>query len=280
MKHKPHTIAAEANKAMYDSKRKADIASAAGHLRHAMLKSLFGELLTSIYNSVARHSARPTVLDLGAGEGTATLPLLKLGAIVSAVDISKDQLNALQVKCADYSEGLEVLCGDALDIVREMQAQGKRYDIVVAISFLHHIPDYLGLIQQAATLLKDNGCFFSFQDPLRYDTISKIERMFSIFSFLSWRIFQGNVIGGVQRRIRRSKGVYLDDCIEDNYEYHVVRNGVDQNAIRRLFEDLGLECKIICYFSTISRFWQAIGAKLGIRSSFAVIAGNQDTRKM
>lgn len=77
------------------------------------------------------------------------------------------------------------------------------------------------------------------------------------------------------RRIRRSRGNYLENSVQDNTEYHVTRNGVDQDAIRRLFKEQGFDCNIVPYFSTQSCFFQLIGTVLGIKNSFAVIAQRQ-----
>jgi hypothetical protein len=89
---------------------------------------------------------------------------------------------------------------------------------------------------------------------------------------LLWRIRRGDVIGGIERRVRRSRGIYFDDCPQDNSEYHVVRGGVDQDAIAELFKELGFECQIIRYFSTQNRFWQFVGSAIKACNTFSVIA--------
>ena len=187
------------------------------------------------------------------------------------VDISESQLQMLRSTCADYPT-LEVRCLDVADAINSLQVENKQYAIVIAISFLHHVPDYLGLIRQAVTVMSPYGQFFSFQDPLKYDSIGRFTAAFSTLAYLSWRVFKGDVVGGVKRRIRRSRGIYLDDSPEDNAEYHVTRNGVDQAAICDLLGESGFECEIVRYFSTQSHVWQSIGAALGLRNTFAVIA--------
>ena len=77
---------------------------------------------------------------------------------------------------------------------------------------------------------------------------------------------------GLKRRIRRNRGVYLKDSVHDNTEYHITRNGVDQEAIRLLFKECGFDCNIVSYFSTQSRFCQPIGAILNMKNTFAVLA--------
>jgi SAM-dependent methyltransferase len=222
-----------------------------------------------VFDNARKHAKSPLVLDLGAGEGSVTLPFLELGAKVVAVDISKSQLDALKTKCGQFRDMLEVRCIDIGEALREKR---EKYDIVVANSFLHHVPDYLGLIKEAATVLSPHGQFFSFQDPLRYDSVGKATMMFSTLAYISWRIFKGDVLNGIRRRIRRSHGNYLQDSVPDNTEYHITRNGVDQDAIGRLLQEMGFVCNIVPYFSTQSRVFQPIGALCGVTNTFAVVA--------
>lgn len=272
IKNKAQKVASSANEAVYDSEKAQDYVDGAPHIKHYMLRELYGELVVDVYNFATNHTSTPKVLDLGAGEGSVTLPFLELGAKVTAVDISEDQLENLKAKAADYVENIEVRCQDVFEATKSLQSDGDKYDIIVANSFLHHIPDYQKLIRQSISLLSPYGQFFSFQDSLRYDSVGKINRIFSKSAYFSWRIFKGDVLGGLKRRLRRSRGIYLEDCPEDNAEYHVTRNGVDQEAILKLLTNHDFECEIIRYFSTQSSLWQPIGKKLGIENTFGLIA--------
>jgi 2-polyprenyl-3-methyl-5-hydroxy-6-metoxy-1,4-benzoquinol methylase len=266
---KDSEIARLANKAAYDldiSKRYLD---GSPHLKHAMLRDLYSGLLSQVLDRA--RSAQSNVLqalDLGAGEGTATLVLLELGARVTAVDISSKQIDSLREKTIQYADRLDARCQDAAELLEEEQ----HYDVVIANSFLHHVPDYPGLLRKVIAKMSPHAQFFSFQDPLRHDTVQAFTRAFSSVSYFFWRIFQGDVLGGIRRRIRRSRGIYLPDSIHDNAEYHAVRNGVDQEAITQLFESAGFECRVVPYFSTHSSLFQSIGAGLRLENTFAIIA--------
>ena len=262
-------IASLANLASYDAEATRKYIDDAPHIKHAALRNLYGKLVVQVFDAAAKYTKTPRVLDLGAGEGSVTLPFLELGAKVVAIDISNSQLHELKRKCEHFGDMLEVRCEDFNDTLRD---KNSAYDIVVLNSFLHHVPDYLGLIKAAAAILNPHGQFFSFQDPLRYDSVGSITMLFSNMVYLSWRVFRGDVMGGLMRRLRRSRGTYLANSVHDNTEYHVVRNGVDQDAIRALCEEQGLDCGIIPYFSTQSRLFQPIGTALTLKNTFAVIA--------
>jgi ubiquinone/menaquinone biosynthesis C-methylase UbiE len=262
-------IAALANAAVYDSEASKKYIDGAPHIKHSSLRMLYSNLVVQIFENAKIHNTPPTVLDLGAGEGSVTLPFLELGARVVAVDISNRQLSALKNRCERFGQMLEVRCED---ISVTLKDKSKKYDIIVVNSFLHHVPDYMGMIKEAVTVLTPHGQFFSFQDPLRYDAIGKTTSIFCKLAYFSWRAFKGNAIGGLKRRMRRSRGIYLEDSIHDNAEYHAIRNGVDQDAICGLFRAENFDCNIVAYFSTQSRIFQPLGTALGMKNTFAIIA--------
>jgi SAM-dependent methyltransferase len=273
MDDRANRTAALANIAAYGPEATRKYVDGAPHIKHASLRKLYASLAVQVYDYAGEHTAVPSVLDLGAGEGSATLPFLELGATVTAVDASRSQLELLQSRCERFGDRLTVRCEDMADTLRDKHAN---YDVIVANSFLHHVPDYLGMIGEAVTLLAPWGQFFSFQDPLRYDSVGRPTEMFSTLAYFSWRIWGGDVVGGLRRRLRRKHGIYLEDSMHDNAEYHATRNGVDQDGIRRLLEDRGYDCNIVRYFSTQSRLFQPLGSALGVKNTFAVIARHKE----
>ncbi|MEO0974507.1 MAG: class I SAM-dependent methyltransferase, partial [Pseudomonadota bacterium] len=152
-------VAALANSIAYDRENAKRYISGAPHIKHDSLRQLYGTLLVRVLDKAQQHTDEVRVLDLGAGEGTVTLPFLELGASVTAVDLSEAQLDSLKTRCADYSDRLTVVCDDVAAVLDRLPAH---FDVIVVNSFLHHIPDYLGLIDKAITLMTPHGQFFSF----------------------------------------------------------------------------------------------------------------------
>ncbi len=263
--------AALANETIYNAGWTEIFVEGAPHLKHASLRALFARLIRQVYGRAAEHTSTPRVLDICAGEGSVTRQLLELGAQVTAVDVSTSQLAELGRKCARFGDRLETRRGDVCEVLGQLDGP---YDVVVASACLHHMPDYVGVIRDAIKLLTPAGQFLSFQDPLRYDSVGRFTRAFDELSYLSWRVFQGDLWGGLKRRLRRSRGV-LDDSPLDNAEFHVVRGGVDQNAIAALLKAAGFECEVIRYFSTQSRVFQPLGAAIGEKNTFAIVARRQ-----
>lgn len=269
MRETTDKVAALANISAYDAEGAKDYINGAPHIKHACLRELYARLLLQVFSHAKQYSGMPRVLDLGAGEGSVTLPLLEMGAQVTAVDISKDQLEILRTKCKEFEMRLEIRCEN---IGESLKMRDRLYDIIVAHSFLHHIPDYLGMINNLIPLVTEHGQFFSFQDPLRYNSLPRWVKLFSDVSYGSWRLTRGDVWEGLKRHIRRKCGVYLDNSIHDNTEYHVMREGVDQDAIANLFREHKFKCEVVRYFSTQSGAFQAMGDAIGVTNTFAIIA--------
>jgi SAM-dependent methyltransferase len=265
--------AADANRAVYNSGWTEVFVEGAPHIKHASLRALFERLLAQALERAASQASPPRVLDLGAGEGSVTQLLLERGSAVTAVDVSESQLAELRRKCSSFADRLDVRCGEVESVLQSLEGP---YDLAVASAFLHHVPDYLGLLRRVIELLGPHGQFLSFQDPLRYDTIGRLTKALGEVGYLSWRVFQGDLRGGLARRLRRARG-QLDDSPLDNAEYHILRNGVDQEAIARLFREAGFECEIVRYFSTHGRMVQALGSMLKCENTFAIRASAAST---
>ncbi|MBX3291297.1 MAG: methyltransferase domain-containing protein [Acidobacteria bacterium] len=270
---KQHDIAAAANAATYDEVLTRTCTELSPHIKHPTLKRLYENLIADLYQRAAENSSVPAVLDIGAGEGSVTLPFLEFGCRVTAVDLSTSQIAELEKKCSRYADRLETRC---MDVTEFLETTAERFDLIVANSFLHHVPDYVGLVEKALMLLRPGGQFFSFQDPMRYDTLPPVTRIYSGAAYIGWRLFDGDVIRGIGRYIRRKRGVYLDDSPEDNTEFHATRNGVDQNAIAEMLRKQGFEVEIVPYFSTHSPFFQKLGETLNVADSFGIVARRTD----
>lgn len=266
----PSSSAADANRVFYRSFDHAGYVVGAPHLAHSSLRRLQAELLVEVFRCAQRHRVVPRVLDLGAGEGVVTRGFLELGAEVTALDVAAEPLAALQASIPRaWTSRLTLVCEDA---ERFLAAAGPRFDVVAASSFLHHVPDYVALLKQIIGRLGAHGQFFSFQDPMRYRTLPTATWWFDRASYAVHRLGQPDVVGGMLRTLRRRFGYYRNDDPHDNVEYHVVRDGVDQEAIRQLLETSGFRVRIVRYWSAHATFAQNLGERLGLLNTFAVLA--------
>jgi ubiquinone/menaquinone biosynthesis C-methylase UbiE len=102
---------------------------------------------------VGSSSGAPRVLDFGAGTGNLTRHLLELGALVVASDVSSGCLNELRCR-AGAGARLELSLLNGKDL---SQFPDGSFDLVATYSVLHHVPDYLALIDEFVRVLKPGG---------------------------------------------------------------------------------------------------------------------------
>lgn len=262
-------LGSSSNRSAYDQLAIGAYGAGAPHLRHEGIVRRYRSLISRAFEAAESGEIRnPKVLDIGAGEGTITKQFLILGAKVLAVDVSSRQLEQLAENCRGIDALLEVRNADINDLLKEEAT----FDIVVANSLLHHIEDYMGLVEGILGKISTNGSFLCFQDPMWSSSLTLRDSLMSGIAYTWWRLQQGDLVSGAGRKIRRSFGVYLQDSLADNTEYHAVRNGVDQHALCHLLESHGFVAEIAEYCSFHSDFWQRIGERVGVRNTFGIFA--------
>jgi SAM-dependent methyltransferase len=148
----------------------------------------------------------------------------------------------------------------------------RRFDLIVAISVLHHIPDYEAAVRQYVELTRPGGAFVSWQDPMWYPRVGRAERWLGRASYLIWRLGQGHYLQGLATRARRLRGILDEHQVSDMSEYHVVRQGVDELALQAVLERSFDDVRVVRYWSTQAGPLHRLGAALGLGGTFALIA--------
>jgi SAM-dependent methyltransferase len=253
-----------------DAARRANIASYATrdvlhgspHLNHASVWQIYERMVNKALKAVG---TKPRVLDLGAGEGSASRLWVEAGASLTAVDSSPEQLRRLKER---HPSAVTVEC-DAIEFLHQ---QSGRFDVVSHVSMLHHIPDYLALLKASAAAVAKGGALITFQDPLRYDRLPTGHFLAAQAFYIPWRMTEGHVLRGIGNRIRRARGIYLETNQDDQEEYHVHRNGVDSDAILAQLAPDFAQTDIEIYFSSHARWAQWMGERMRVRSTFGVLA--------
>jgi 2-polyprenyl-6-hydroxyphenyl methylase / 3-demethylubiquinone-9 3-methyltransferase len=250
-----------------------DYRAGSPHLQHS---HLYAKLLGHVQETIAGLTGafdEVAILDVGAGHGSFSGPLLALGCRVTATEMSRPSVDQL---VAEY--GHEPNFSAVYDTDGSLAAlAGRRFSLVLYASVLHHIPDYVSSVRAAVRdHLESGGALMTFQDPLWYARLGVVARTVSRVAYFSWRLTQGNIKRGIATRWRRMRGRYRDDEPADMVEYHVTRGGVDERAfaaeLSRYFDDVVM----FTYWSTQSRLWQWVGERWGLVNTFGVRATGYD----
>jgi ubiquinone/menaquinone biosynthesis C-methylase UbiE len=107
------------------------------------------------------------MLDIGCGTGLASDSILKscLGPRIRSIDLL-DTSPKMLARALQRSKGWSAAATPIEGIVDSLPA-GRRYDLIVTCSVLHHVPDIPAFLNSVARLQPGPGFFIHIQDPNR-----------------------------------------------------------------------------------------------------------------
>ena len=237
------------------------------HLAHWKLYDQLTGILRDHVRGVAERGLPLNVLEIGAGHGGYTEPALAAGCAVTAVEMSRPSLTELTRRFGTNRGFTPVLDPDG-----SLDGIADRYSLILCVSVLHHIPDYLDFLNRALDKLAPGGLFLTLQDPIWYARAGSRSRLLDRTGFYSWRVGQGDLLRGLATTGRRLRGSYDETNPSDMVEYHVVRDGVDEHAILDLLMPRFGAVTLLPYWSNQSAAMQRIGGRLGVHNTFGTSA--------
>ena len=238
------------------------------HLRHARLRH---EITERIRDLVAEQFARTgscRVLEIGAGHGSFTDHIAAAGADVTVTEMSRPSLELLEQRFAWNPKVTPIYDPDGETVFSEPSS----YDLVLCVSVLHHIPDYLGFVNRVCDRIDEGGAFASFQDPIWYPRRSRLNLSADRWAYYAWRLGQRNLWQGLSTRVRRARGFVDESNPADMVEYHVVRQGVDDQALAALLREKFADVDEWRYWSTQLPTLQAVGSRSGATTTFGLVS--------
>ncbi len=238
------------------------------HLRHSRLRGAIVDRIRGLVLEQFGRRKRVRVLELGAGHGAFTDHVLATGASVVVSEMSRPSVAVLETRYANNPLVQVVYDSDGEEIFR----RGLEFDVVLCISVLHHIPDYIGAVGRLIGMTARGGSFASFQDPLWYPRRSRANLLADRASYFAWRLGRGNLIAGAATRLRRLRGSYDESNPADMVEYHVVRQGCDEEALSELLAPHFDDVEMWRYWSTQSAVLQRLGTRFAAPTTFGLSA--------
>lgn len=232
------------------------------HLKHDALRQSIIEELEALCVPGERW------LDIGAGHGAFVAVPLERGMSAVATEMSEPALHEFQRRLG--AAGLEVRAASDEDTG---VLPGERFRVISMISVIHHIPDYGSAIESlVGDHLEPGGAFVCFQDPLYYPRLGRLRHGLHRALYYTWRLAQGDVGGGIGRVLRRRRRVFDETTAHDMVEYHVVRDGVDEEAILALLRPHFADVRLVPYWSSQGGGAHRLGHLLRLRNTFGIVA--------
>lgn len=91
--------------------------------------------------------------DIGCGGGLIAEPMARLGAKVVGIDASEGAIEAARIHAAESGLAIDY----RLTTAEELVAAGGRFDVVLALEIVEHVPDMPAFVASCAELIKPGG---------------------------------------------------------------------------------------------------------------------------
>ncbi|MFM1814570.1 MAG: ubiquinone biosynthesis O-methyltransferase [Pseudomonadota bacterium] len=101
----------------------------------------------------ARPLAGLGLVDIGCGGGLVAEPLTRLGASVTGIDPSQANIEAARIHAEGQGLGIEY----RVATVEELAAEGRRFDCVLCLEVVEHVPDVGAFLKVTAELVQPGG---------------------------------------------------------------------------------------------------------------------------
>lgn len=188
-------------------------------------------------------------LDFGAGTGNLTCKLLQLGYKVTAVDVSAEMCGILKKKCRQYLDDEKLVVVNSP--IEDVGFGSGEFDLITCYSVLHHLPDYVDVIQRFCGLLKKGGVmyleheaspFYWKNEASNASNLVKLVYLHSnmLLNFLYFRLLRVNLPS-------------IDYSLSDYW--HNEKHHLDHEQIRHIFETEHFESFKRTDYHLKSRTW-------------------------
>ncbi len=242
--------------------------------------------LETIQSCVSSPGRTLQCLDCGGGTGNLALKMLARGWRVTVVDASEKMLAVLQQKARAAGHSPRLVYSS---IERFLEETRVPFDIVAFSSVLHHLYDYTLVVQQAASVVRPGGIFYSSQDPV----VPKQPALTGAFNTLDITVGKmmfdpADVLPGIGRRLLKlfspTDSLFQRALLTagDLAEYHA-GTGVDDVQIIQILQMSGFSMvEHLRYPVGRTRALHSLNKRLRLLENFKIIAqsdlGHRTTR--
>jgi ubiquinone/menaquinone biosynthesis C-methylase UbiE len=174
---------------------------------------------------------RKNALDVGAGTGNLTGKLLQMSYKVTAIDISPEMCAILQKKYArSVASGKLTVVNQPIE---NLSFETGKFDLITLYSVLHHLPNYVGALENLSVLLKKGGVIYIDHEASPYYWKREANGLRSLIKDI---YFHSNpMINSLYFQVTGLKVPLIDYSFSDYW--HKKEHSLSHMAIRKLFEE-------------------------------------------
>ncbi len=125
-----------------------------GEIFNAVEQQRLRKHLEDAIASIETDSSPKLALDFGCGSGNLTAHLVDLNFRVTAADVSPRFLEMVRARYRDAALPVSLVQLNGHDLG---SIEDRNFDLVATYSVLHHVPDYLAIVDEIARVIKPGG---------------------------------------------------------------------------------------------------------------------------
>ena len=125
-----------------------------------------------------------SVLDIGCGGGLVAEPMARLGATVTGVDASGDNIQAASA----HAQGLGLRIDYRHDTAEALVERGERFDVVLALEIVEHVADVALFVASVAKLVRPGGLVI-------FSTLNRTPKAWALAVFGAERVMRWLPVG-------------------------------------------------------------------------------------
>lgn len=117
--------------------------------------------ITYLRDTIRKHFHNDTLqgislIDVGCGGGLLAEPMARLGMDVVGIDASEKNIRIASLHAEQQNVAIHYRCTSAEEVV----AEGKKFDVVLAMEIIEHVADVPAFVAACAALVKPGGLLF------------------------------------------------------------------------------------------------------------------------
>ncbi len=200
--------------------------------------------LESSLSAVRTSNAPIDALDIGCGSGNLTRHLLELGAHVVSADVSDGFLELVE-KQFSFTGRVATLKINGTDL---SNVDDDQFDFVATYSVLHHIPDYMAMVQEMCRVAKPGGVVYIdhevtesyYERPEEYvEFLSKAKPKYDWRRYVRYLVDVKGYIHIVRRllnpRYKREGDIHV--WADDHIEWEKIEDTLANNGFRIILRE-------------------------------------------
>jgi len=122
------------------------------------------EIRANIVKSLLGMPVNKNILDIGCGDGSLSLPMLTTSNKLTLIDIAENMIEKVSQRIPPHLKKNSTLINDSFEKINP----DEKFDIIVCIGVIAHIPDIAQLWQMIAKVLKSGGVLIIETTPNPY----------------------------------------------------------------------------------------------------------------